>query len=201
MRMRILCALLLAIFLFGTVASLHAAPLSKTGQHMKMMEEKKAKKQKELKNLEKLEEIVGNQVASAKAEMAKNMMSTMEKVGRVKTDPNGLVMTGGGIMHSPSKRWKLNVQRLRKEYENAGIYTPDEINDIVDFHQSYVENQGFTAGISEQLAKVAEAKAQQRTIQKYIARKIKEIEELESALNGLSSGGGGSGSGGGGDGY
>jgi hypothetical protein len=195
--------MLVLAFLLGVVSWSHAVPMSKIGEHMQDMETQKAKKEKELKNLEDLEKVVADQIAEAKAEMAQNMLSTMEKVGRTKTTPDGLVTTGGGIMHSPSQHWKLDVNRLRKEYESAGIYKPEEIDTIIEFHKSYVQNQGFTAGIAEQLAKVAEATAQQRTIQKYISRKKQEIQELENAIQGSSGvgndgGGGGSGGGSGG---
>jgi septal ring factor EnvC (AmiA/AmiB activator) len=200
--MRIFFYALIVAFLSGILPCSQMAQASKIGENMKQLEADKAKKEKELKNLEKLEEIVDNEIGTAKAEMAQNMNNTVQKVGHSKANPDGLVTTSGGIVHSPSKHWKLNVNNLRKEYENAGIYTPDEIDVIVEFHKSYVANQGFTAGIAEQLAKVAEATAQKRTIQKYIARKKQEIDELENAIRGTSSGdgGGGGGSGGGGSG-
>ena len=202
--MRIFFYALIVAFASSVVPCPQVVQASKIGENMKQLEVDKAKKEKELKNLEKLEEMVANEIGVAKAEMAQNMTSTVQKVGHSKANPDGLVTTSGGIVHRPSKHWKLNVQNLRKEYENAGIYTPDEIDVIVEFHQSYVANQGFTAGIAEQLAKVAEGKAQQRTIQKYIARKKQEIHDLENAIRGTSSGDGGGGgdggSGGGGSG-
>ncbi len=198
--MRIFFYALIVAFASSLVPCPQMVQASKIGEHMDQLEVDKAKKEKELKNLEKLEEIVANQIGAAKAEMAQNMTNTVQQVGHSKADPNGLVTTSGGIVHGPSKHWKLNTKKLRKEYENAGIYTPDEIDVIVEFHQSYVANQGFTAGIAEQLAKVAEAKAQQRTIQKYIARKKQEIHDLENAIQGTSSGDGDDGSGGGGGG-
>ena len=167
------------------------------------MEKTKAKKLKELSRLEELEKIVANEIATAKAEMAQNMSNTVQNVGKSKASPEGLVTTSGGVVHSPKQHWELDVDKLRQEYENAGIYTQDEIDTIVEFHKAYVKNRGFTAGIAEQLARVAEAKAQQRTIQKYIAVKKQEITELENALQGSSpdanpadGGGGGGGAGG-----
>jgi hypothetical protein len=207
MNMRLFFYVLIVAFVFGALPCPQVVQASKIGEHMAQLKADKAKKEKELKNLEKLEEIVANQIGTAKAEMAQNMTNTVQQVGHSKANPEGLVTTSGGIVHSPSKHWKLNIKSLRKEYENAGIYTPDEIDVIVEFHQSYVANQGFTAGIAEQLAKVAEGKAQQRTIQKYIARKKQEIAELENAMQGTSTGdgggggGSGSGSGGGSGGY
>jgi hypothetical protein len=159
------------------------------------MEASKAQKEKELSNLEGLAKIVADEIATARAEMAQNMSTTVQKVGKSKANPEGLVTTDGGVMHSPSQHWKLDVKKLRQEYQNKDIYTKDEIETIVEFHQSYVQNQGFTAGIAEQLAKVAEGKAQQRTLQKYISKKKQEIKDLENAPQGNDSGGGGGGGG------
>ena len=204
MKMRLFFYAQIVAFASSVVPCPQVAQASKIGEHMEQMEADKAKKEKELKNLEQLENIVANEIGAAKAEMAQNMTNTVQHLGHSKANPEGLVTTSGGVVHSPSKHWKLNVKSLRKEYENAGIYTPDEIETIVEFHKSYVANQGFTAGIAEQLAKVAEATAQQRTIQKYITRKKQEIHELENAIRGTSSGDGGGGgdggSGGGGSG-
>ncbi len=166
------------------------------GEHKQQMETDKKKKEKELSHLEDLGKMVADEIAVAKAEMAQSMSDTVQKVGKSKTSPDGLVTTTGGIVHSPKERWVLDVKKLRKEYENAGIYTKDEIDTIVEFHEAYVSNKGFTAGIAEQLAKVAEGKAQQRAIQKYIDRKKQEIQEIEKALQGSASDGGGGGGGG-----
>lgn len=200
MKKSTLCWLLAVAFLAAVPSFVQAMPMSKLGEHFKNLEAEKSKKEKELKRLEDLAKAVENEIGSAKAEMAKNMMSTVEQVGRSKANPEGLVMTGGGIMHSPSKHWKLDAKKLRKQYEQAGIYKPEEIDVIIEFHKSYVQNQGFTAGIAEQLAKVAEATAQKRTIEKYISRKKDEIDELDNAIRGTTSDGGGSDGGGGGGG-
>jgi len=208
--MRIVVFTLLALFVQSLTPFAQRVPASVIGEHMQKIEKEKAKKDKELKNLEQLEEIVANEIATAKAEMAKAMSSTIEQVGKSKANPEGLVTTSGGVTHSPSQHWVLDVKKLRSEYEQAGIYTKDEIDVIVEFHQSYVTNQGFTAGIAEQLAKIAEATAQKRTIGKYIAVKKQEIRDLENAMKGSSSsdvsngggnGGDGGGGGGGGGGY
>lgn len=155
-------------------------------EHTQQMEKTKAKKMKELSRLEELENIVANEIGTAKAEMAQNMSNTVQNVGKSKVSPEGLVTTSGGVVHSPKQDWVLDADKLRQEYKNAGIYTQDEIDTIVEFHKAYVKNRGFTAGIAEQLARVAEAKAQQRTIQKYIALKKQEIQQLENALQGSS---------------
>lgn len=192
---------------FGLNPCLHAMPTSSIGQHMQKVETDKKKKEKELQNLEALKEIVANEIAVNKAEMAQNMSNTVQQVGKSKSDPNGLVTTAGGIVHGPSQHWVLDVKKLRKEYEQAGIYTASEIDVIVGYHEAYVQNQGFTGGIAEQLAKIAEATAQKRTIEKYIDRKKKEIRELDNTLRGSSAasgngdGGGGGGGGGNGGGY
>ncbi len=187
MKAKTIAAVLAFLFLYVSPPLVQAWPTSQIGQHMSDLEAQKQKKAKELQNLKNLKKIVNDQIATAKAEMAQNMTSTVEKVGRVKADPNGLVTTAGGVSHSPSKHWKMNFENLRKEYENAGIYKPDEIDTIIEFHKSYVQNQGFTAGIAEQLAQVAEATAQKRTIEGYIERKEKEIAEVENAIKGAAS--------------
>jgi predicted nucleic acid-binding Zn-ribbon protein len=171
------------------------------GEHMQQMEKDKNRKQKELSRLEELEKIIADEIGTAKAEMAQSMSDTVQKIGKTKKSPDGLVTTAGGIVHSPKQHWELDVEGLRKEYKNAGIYTEDEIDTIVEFHEAYIKNKGFTAGIAEQLAKVAEGKAQQRAIQKYISRKKQEIRDLENALQGNSSSNPSSDGGGGGGGY
>ena len=175
----VLCALAVLFDPSGLQASV-------IGEHMQQMEKTKAQKMKELSRLEALENIVANEIGTAKAEMAQNMSNNVQQVGKSKVSPEGLVMTSNGVVHTPKQDWELNVDKLRQEYKNAGIYTQDEIDTIVEFHKAYVKNRGFTAGIAEQLARVAEAKAQQRTIQKYIALKKQEIEQLENALQGSS---------------
>lgn len=208
MRMLKLIPVLAALAMFGVLFDHGVVQAVGLGEHMQEMEKTKEKKLKELSRLEELEKIVADEIASAKAEMAQNMSNTVQNVGRSKKNPEGLVTTTGGVVHSPKQNWVLDKERLRKEYENTGIYTADEIDTIVEFHDAYTQNRGFTAGIAEQLARVAEAKAQQRTIQKYIAVKKQEIRELENALQGSSSGtvssggsGGDGGGGGGGGGY
>ncbi|MFZ7128040.1 MAG: hypothetical protein ACOWWM_17920 [Desulfobacterales bacterium] len=200
-RIRILplIALLMLVLVLGST-DLRAASIADAAQQL---ENSRKQKEKELKNLQELENIIESEIGTAKAQLAQSVTSTVPKIGKVKSDPSGLVTIAGPVTHRPNGGWTLDANKLRKEYELAGIYTKDEIDDIVGFHESYNQNQGFTTEIAEHLAKIAEGKAQQRTLQKYIERKKQEIREIENALTGPSpdEGGGGDGGGGGGGGY
>lgn len=185
---------LVTIACFGLPAFSGASTI---GEHMAKLEADKKKKEKQLENLKQLENILENEIGKIKARIAHSAMNTAPKIGRTKANAQGFVTATGGITHSPNQRWTLDADKLRKEYENAGIYTSEEIDTIVTFHESYNQNQGFTAECTEILSQWAEAEAQLRTIKKYIERKEQEIQEVENAIRGPSASGTGAGAGGG----
>lgn len=195
-------AVVAGLLLMGSAA----AGAAELGEKMADLDSQVKKKTKELANLQELHKIVEDEIGTIKAQIGQSGSSQAAKIGPNK-DPGGFVTTAGGVTHGWSKHWVLDKQKLRKEYEAAGIYTPDEIDSIVEYHEAYVQNQGFTAECSENLAKLAECAAQKRAIEKYIERKQAEIRELELAGQGTTSdevmgaGGGGSDGGGGGGGY
>ena len=199
MLKRILVTLLCAVAFF-CIASPQLLCASAIGEHMENLEKQKKQKQVELARLEELAKIIQDEIGTTKAQMAQNAMNTAPKIGYQKTNAQGLVTTTGGIVHGPSKHWVLDLDALRKEYEQADIYTPSEITAIIEYHKAYVQNKGFTAECSEYMAKMAESNAQLRTIKKYIERKKAEIKEIENALTGSSSSSSSGGSGGGNDG-
>jgi len=155
------------------------------GEQLQQLEAQKQQKEKELARLKGMEKMIENDIATTKALMAQSVVNTVPKIGYMKANAQGFVTPSTGIVHSPTQNWTLDTVRLRKTYEQSKLYTTDEINTIITYHKAYVQNQGFTAGCSEFLAKMAEGTAQLRSIQKYISRKQDEIDELDNLIQGI----------------
>lgn len=181
----VLCSAALA---FLVTASGTYGITSDLGQHIQNLENRKKEAQKSLERLHAMKKVIEDEIGTIFAEIGLSGMDTIPKIGYLKTHAQGFVSAPSGwIVHSPGRHWVLDTDKLRKEYEQAGFYTPEEIDQIVSYHQAYVQNHGFTDTYSEQFAKLAEAKAQLRKINQFIERKEKELQEIELAIKGPSS--------------